>query len=721
MALRLQSNLLDDDETTPYSYGVSRVYSQQVGYVLADAQSTQNNIRTLLKVIRNAEIDPDAGKARPDQLMLQDDPAFVLDCALPALDLDFSNLELSSSASQQSILPSPYGPRHALSGQGDDDLSLIGLNIPTSDSGRTSFGGGFMVAGLEGSSAQRESRFGVRGGIPEEEEEGFLPDVDFEFDAEGNLRDVAVETRREEAAARELATPRRRLDRDSSVGAQVRQEGHEGGQRLGLAHGQPLDLNYDMQMGDDYVLPEAEPFPEMPTAAAAAAAAAATTGHQGVGAAQTEREELSSESAEAPLQRKRKAPKVLEMDLVTELRNVDLAAWNDDYVESMTSLSRKKQVHKAPGLAKKNAIFWVLNSGIGGVGAGIGQSKLPGPLKMFFGPRLLESFSLDARGTAERKRERSEEGESETESEGRRVRARGDDGEHLGRGEEMELGEDDVGRMGEDDGIEVGRQASRELQDFSSAMPWNISSSLRGSRQGSVVSRGAPLMSGGLGGFPTSAGGAGGGRTSLRGMMDPSGLSRRRSRLTSPSPLGARGRYSGFERLSSLEIAENEDEEDEDAFLGGGGGGGGLDSDRTLGDFELQPHARELDTGTAASAAHTQTQTQTQTQATQDILSQESSNFLEFLKAATATASNQPEGEEQAAFPSIQGERNGHVAFSELLPPAENSTMVAAQGFFHALHLATKNLITIWQADDQDGGGAGDIWMRPIITTPLEG
>lgn len=56
MALRLQSNLL---------YGVSRVYSQQCGYVLADAQTAGNSMRALLKVVRgDKELDPEAGKAR---------------------------------------------------------------------------------------------------------------------------------------------------------------------------------------------------------------------------------------------------------------------------------------------------------------------------------------------------------------------------------------------------------------------------------------------------------------------------------------------------------------------------------------------------------------------------------------------------------------------------------------------------------------------------------
>jgi meiotic recombination protein REC8 len=55
MALRLQGNLL---------YGVSRVYLQQCGYVLSDAENAHNAMRTMLRTVKNLALDPDAGKAR---------------------------------------------------------------------------------------------------------------------------------------------------------------------------------------------------------------------------------------------------------------------------------------------------------------------------------------------------------------------------------------------------------------------------------------------------------------------------------------------------------------------------------------------------------------------------------------------------------------------------------------------------------------------------------
>lgn len=54
LALRLQGNLL---------YGTARVFAQQCGYVLADAEKTQSDMKTFFRVVQTSEIDPEAGKA----------------------------------------------------------------------------------------------------------------------------------------------------------------------------------------------------------------------------------------------------------------------------------------------------------------------------------------------------------------------------------------------------------------------------------------------------------------------------------------------------------------------------------------------------------------------------------------------------------------------------------------------------------------------------------
>jgi meiotic recombination protein REC8 len=45
-------------------YGVSRVYLQQCGYVLSDAQNAHNAMRMMLRTVKNLALDPEAGKAR---------------------------------------------------------------------------------------------------------------------------------------------------------------------------------------------------------------------------------------------------------------------------------------------------------------------------------------------------------------------------------------------------------------------------------------------------------------------------------------------------------------------------------------------------------------------------------------------------------------------------------------------------------------------------------
>lgn len=60
MALRLQSSLL---------YGVSKVYNQQCGYVLHDAQTAQNNLRAMFKIAKGNALDADLNVQRQDCLI----------------------------------------------------------------------------------------------------------------------------------------------------------------------------------------------------------------------------------------------------------------------------------------------------------------------------------------------------------------------------------------------------------------------------------------------------------------------------------------------------------------------------------------------------------------------------------------------------------------------------------------------------------------------------
>ncbi|KAK4085995.1 hypothetical protein Purlil1_9736 [Purpureocillium lilacinum] len=77
LALRLQSSLL---------FGVSRVFAQQCTYVLSDAEKIQSDMMTFFRVLQTSELDPQAGKTKRHNIVLEDDPSFDLFNALPNLD-----------------------------------------------------------------------------------------------------------------------------------------------------------------------------------------------------------------------------------------------------------------------------------------------------------------------------------------------------------------------------------------------------------------------------------------------------------------------------------------------------------------------------------------------------------------------------------------------------------------------------------------------------------
>ncbi len=232
-------------------YGVSRVYSQQCGYVLSDAQTAQSNIRALLKVVRTAELDPDAGKARyviclyqsgcatnhvysPDQLVLEDDPAFLPD--FPGLDIDLSALDISTDgSSRRSSLLSPHSLRSSLSSNTNGDGSMLGLIIPTSDTGGGGDFGGFDLPGDDHALARPSSRLRS---LLEDEEEGFNLDPGFAIDGDGNV----VLTGQDQPQPTPVAVGAR-FGSESAASARVRQEFEEGRQAAELDVGDTLSIN----------------------------------------------------------------------------------------------------------------------------------------------------------------------------------------------------------------------------------------------------------------------------------------------------------------------------------------------------------------------------------------------------------------------------------------------------------------------------------------------
>lgn len=167
--------------------------------------------------------------------MLQDDPAFLPELAFRALDIDLSALDLSSDAtSHRSSLMSQRSLTSSQSSHQEPEGPHLDLIIPTSDTGGAADVGGFVIPGDNDDLAQRGSRLGAPSF--EGEEEGIFQDVDFEFDAEGNVVELSADDRAQRRSV--VGMGGSRLSRDSAASGRVRREHEEGLQamaRLGVS------------------------------------------------------------------------------------------------------------------------------------------------------------------------------------------------------------------------------------------------------------------------------------------------------------------------------------------------------------------------------------------------------------------------------------------------------------------------------------------------------
>jgi len=369
------------------------------------------------------------------------------------------------------------------------------------------------------------------------------------------------------------------------------------------------------------------------------------------------------------MRRRQRAPKVLPIDYTMEISSTNLKEWQKCYLHNMTEAAANKLAHRQQVQAKKNAEHWVLGTGIGGIGSGVGASYIPSALNMFSGAALLEALtgvkSVEQQQTAGQKHSSSDAEDQD----GRRVRPRlSDDGEQVGRGVEegdgMGVGAGMYDNEDDNNDVEIPREAPDALDDLPSAMPWNITASVRGSSVGRGRAPSLALGAGLRAGAPSSDTiGAGGVPGSLGG--------RRGSRLVSASPLLGRSRPGALEDLPSFgEGAAGIDNGDEDD-----GVGQGTRVLNTQDAFELYGAAAGVDTQTAA-----------QSQWQRAALDAESSNFLAFIEYGIE--------EEQKR---VDDRVVGDVGFEELLPPGSNSKMVASQGLLHVLSLVTKNLCVAMQ------------------------
>lgn len=677
IALRLQGNLL---------YGVVRVNNQKAEYLLTDAQSAQNSMRAMIKLVRSNRLDTDASKARPDQIMVMDDPAFLLDNALnelPALDFDF---ELNgptgdSQRSSQSML-SIRGHSGSISSQHSSNIN-INLSLPSSNA---SIGLPFNDP-FGGSSAQKP------GGVFGDEEELILHDNDlFDFGDDGQIHDIPASERQARSAG--SVHPR-----DSGADERVRKE-HEdaiAGRILPIIDGEG---DFDMNFGDD-ILPDAEAFPVM-------------SGGLGLGVQPrnlndedhvfSESPEASSVFAEAKQRKTRtKRIKSIAADSLVELHNSDIGAWQHDYIDNMAANTLAKTNHKAAIQAKKNAFHFVYGIGINGIGDGMGSSNFISPLAQFSGAALLATLT-GAPATKKAKR-KTIDNDSDTPNKAART-------SELGRGQNFEDDglnfnmDDDPFAVGNQSlsshSVEIGRDAPSALADYpSSAMPWNMSASAN-SHQRALSS---------LSKLPGSR------------------------RLTAASPLMGRGSTLPGE-LENFSQAMDVDFGDEEMVMygrsdsvSGYGNAGGYSSSQVGG---LVNPGEEFEN--FGPAAFVDTQTAGNSQWVKSALDRESNNFLEYVKNTISEKEVDElsgDNDTQAGIDDVFGAGNGKgkgkatedqgsVTFEELFQEGKHSKVVASQAFYHILCLATRNLVWVDQDVEKKGNeSTGEIYVSQMGTIRL--
>ncbi|EEP81115.1 predicted protein [Uncinocarpus reesii 1704] len=463
----------------------------------------------MLKVVHGGNLDPDAGKARPDQLVLPEDPTFVPGLMLPGLNVDLSALDITT------VLETPRKMSSLLSSylHGSNKSSFqreIQLQLSSSQVGTAAFGLPSQI-----SSAQKGPQVELPAYL---EEGGVLLQPDFEFDAEGNIIELPLKGNSDRIVIHETEEYN---DVEMTGANQAR-----------LTNMDRADEFEDLPMFDVGMdLPLGEP---------------PSNQRHKVDDKPNDIDAVPPGQSEAHMPLKKRRLRNIEADDLPELRNSDLAQWNSDYAHNMACAVKMKKNNKLVTIAKRNAAFCVLGVGIAAVGLGLGASSVPHPLDIFSGTRLLSALTGKKIQGLRRKRDRSSANGSDTDEFERNVRQKTKDGE-VGRWAGSENGE-----IVPFDDIEIGRHAPPSLQDDASLqMPWNVTASVHSSFRGSSI-----------------AGGHSGVNSAFRPGSDAlisGSFAGRRGRLTSASPLAGRGGM----RNALLGLSLQEDEElGMDSFAG---------------------------------------------------------------------------------------------------------------------------------------------------------
>ncbi|KAJ5305829.1 hypothetical protein N7508_004844 [Penicillium antarcticum] len=425
MALRLQGSLL---------YGVSRVYSQQCGYILLDTQTTHDNMFAQLKIIAGGGLDPTAGQTKPGNLILPYDPAFLPETGLPGLDVDLSILngtfEDPSTQLSDLWLKSPNNSSSGVSPAGS-----LQIELPSED-----MLGEETLIRLDDAygSAQKKYVFGQIAGLGLGNDKSGLLQADFEFDEDGNLVELGLGGGSAQPGLKSTVGPARSEDPGMELGWDEDRLDTE----LPVFAGNENTMELDTQTGTANIFQEVED--------------------------RGQTEQMIDIPAVGARQIRR--PKDITIDENTALRNATMAEWNNEYISNMARAMKQKLQNRQSTLAKKNAAFWVCGQGIGSVGVKLCMWNELHPLSLYSGERLFDAISGYPKHNGH-KRAHDEDAEQ-----GRRVRSKENE-------QAKRLSRANIDRLNMD--VEMGRDAPSSLfDDHSSQMPWNITVSIQSSRNG---------------------------------------------------------------------------------------------------------------------------------------------------------------------------------------------------------------------------------------------
>ncbi|KAI1449129.1 Rec8 like protein-domain-containing protein [Annulohypoxylon stygium] len=456
VALRLQGQLL---------YGVSRVYSQQCAYMLSDLQKIQMHMHFFFTKFGENQLDPDAGQAKPENLLMLDDPDFVPDMALPKFDLEalIANSQASQkTSSQMSPLDSTIltGSHHSQSPANGFDIRMDFGNSPSPGPAGSPFG----LRGISSSAQKPKEEHRI---LPEDDIFGDAnDDWGVHVDAEGNI----IET---EIAHDDFDMP------FPSVGGDFPDD-------KGVE--QPRQPTVD-DGGDVIMSDGAQPAGE-------GAEVHAPRDHHAAFLSD------DRQPQQAPSRRKRRR-RIINADEETQISRTVMNQWQQDYPKNCCD---PKARQTGPAKARANAMLLTMGLGLGNIGQNVGVPGMMHPLALdFSGDSLFTTFTgLKVPALPRGQRRSASESIDDEDEQGRRVKPRleGNDVQ-LGRSDDV-FAQDDQHQV--HDSTEVGRDPQQPMSDHLSSalnMPWNRGSShipgssLRGSAQKGAIPS-SPLAGRGL-------------------------------------------------------------------------------------------------------------------------------------------------------------------------------------------------------------------------------